>query len=173
VIFGPSGASKTTLSLNLIANGAESISDDLVPLVGANAQAISMPFAIGVKHGSFKLGKSLSPEFDKLDRVRLGQRIVKYVTPDHENVRLRKGPQSIDWVIMPKYSPYEPPEICELSPLEALTSAAEVGSWFSANVENMPHLAKFFERTRTVTMRYRSSNEALGLVRNLVKTPTN
>lgn len=169
VLCGPSGAGKTTLLLDLLAAGASFISDDLVPLLGASATTVPMPFAIGVKDGSHAAARPLFPRLDDITPVDLAGRMVRYVAPTPENVRAATAARPIDLILLPQYAAGKPPEVRELNPLEALTRAAELGSWFNVEAYCLQHLSKFYERTPAVTIRYRSSDEAIRLVHQQIE----
>ncbi len=166
LLCGPSGSGKTTLLLGLLSNGAEFISDDIVPLVGSDSLAIPMPFAIGVKSGSLEFAETLFPGLGEASPIRLGNRLVRYVAPDVPPNAVAR-PAGI--VILPEYAPGESAEIRELDPLEAFALAGELGSWFRGRPDCLRHLASFFERVPVARIRYGSLDEAIVLIRDLIR----
>jgi len=167
-MFGPSGSGKTSLLLGLAADGADFISDDLVPITGTDGRAVPVPFAIGAKSGNWELARSLFPRIDALPTVELGERRVKYLEPSPACLNICTEPYPIGLMLLPSFSPGASPEIQILEPPEALAAAADAGSWFDGETEQIKLLASFFERTRTAQIRYGSQSEAHRLVDHLI-----
>ena len=168
LLSGPSGVGKTTLLLGLLSAGADFISDDIVPIVGPDAVAMPIPFAIGVKWGSWKLARSLFSNYDEIFQIRLGDRLVKYFPPLSDQAFGAPDECVAGVILMPEYDPDAPPEIRKLAPLEALTLAANYGSWFNGRKECLEYLARFYEGTLAATVRYTNLEEGVALTCELI-----
>lgn len=173
LLSGPSGVGKTTLLLGLLSAGADFVSDDIVPIVGSDAVVMPVPFAIGVKWGSWKLARSLFPNYDEIFQIRLGDRLVKYFPPLSDQALGAPDNCMAGVIVMPEYDPDAPAGIHELTPLEALTLAANYGSWFSGTKECLQYLAKFYEGSLAATVRYKTLEEGVALTRELVAESEN
>ncbi len=167
-LSGPSGVGKTTLLLGLLSAGADFISDDIVPLVGRDAVAMPIPFAIGVKRGSWTLARRIFPNYNEVVPIRLGDRLVRYFPPVAGGVFGLSGECEAGVIVMPEYDPDVPAEIRRFTPLEALTLAADYGSWFGGSRECLEYLAAFYDMTLAAAVRYRTLDEGVALTRELI-----
>ena len=89
LVFGPPGAGKSTLCLNLLAAGMGFAADDLT-LVHCGGLVQGVPFAPTVKRGAWALAKQLGYKLDDETFRRLDGKNVKYIVPGAAAVDQRR-----------------------------------------------------------------------------------
>ena len=118
LVFGPPGAGKSTLCLNLLAAGMGFAADDLT-LVHCGGLVQGVPFAPTVKRGAWALAKQLGYKLDDETFRRLDGKNVKYIVPE----RIWTAPLPIRWAVILDRHASNPTALNRIDEISALRTA--------------------------------------------------
>ena len=118
LVFGPPGAGKSTLCLNLLAAGMGFAADDLT-LVHCGGLVQGVPFAPTVKRGTWALAQKLGYKLDDETFRRLDGKNVKYIVPE----RIWTAPLPIRWAVILDRHASNPTALNRIDEISALKTA--------------------------------------------------
>jgi hypothetical protein len=131
LVFGPPGAGKSTLCLNLLAAGMGFAADDLT-LVHRGGLVQGVPFALTVKRGAWALAQHLGHKLDDKAFRRLDGKNVKYIVPE----QIWTASLPIRWAVILDRHASNPTELNRIDEISAIRTA----------------LSEAFEPTRTLSV---------------------
>jgi hypothetical protein len=82
VLAGARGSGKSTLAAAMVAAGADFVTDDYAPLEQASWLIWPVPYAPGIKRGSWRVLRRHFPELDSRPVHRLAGRLIRYLDLD-------------------------------------------------------------------------------------------
>ena len=92
IVFpGARGSSKSTLAAALVAAGAEFVTDDYAPLEQASWQVWPVPYAPGVKRGSWRVLRRQYPDLDSRPVYKLADLQIRYLELDASRMAPQAG----------------------------------------------------------------------------------
>jgi hypothetical protein len=129
VVFpGPKGSGKSTLTAALTAAGLEFVTDDYAPLEQATWRIWPVPYAPGIKQGSWRGLQLLYPDLDERPVHKLAGLQVRYLDLDAQ----RKAPLNqglpVAALVFPRYRAGSGLEQRRLTAVEALTGLCHARS---------------------------------------------
>ena len=173
LIPAQTGKGKSTLTACLLKQGFQLINDDVVP-VNADGSVTALNLPLKIKSGSWDVISPLYPELNHLRPVERQHICLKYL-PITADERCQHGSQhTLDWLIVPEYAPEFPPVCRQLAGTEALAAllAAEPHLTQTLTPDYLQQIVRWVTGLKAFSLRYRSSEEALSLLRDMINQNT-
>ena len=128
LLVGPGGSGKTTLAAAINAQGANLLSDDVVP-VDKNGMLYGSGMSFCLKQGSWPILQTDFPELEHIPVLQRAGKTIKFLSPKglqpHE-------PVPVSLFVFPKFRPDKSAGILPLSPAEVLQGIGAADSIVSA-----------------------------------------
>lgn len=169
VMSGATGAGKSTLALELVADGCGFLADDFTPLGSSGLMVSRFPAAASVKSGSTARLTPLFPELDRQPVHAIGERRVRYL-----NVSARtRGPSpcAVALIAFPTFRADATNALERLSPEETLSLLLSSGSDIVGASRSIQPLARLVNTIPAYRLTYSDSSWARHTLLRLVDAP--
>jgi hypothetical protein len=103
VLAGAGGSGKSTLAAALVAAGADLVTDDYAPLEQASWRIWPVPYAPGIKRGSWRVLRRHFPELDARPVHRIGGRQIRYLDLDASRRAALDGGLPVEALVFPAF----------------------------------------------------------------------
>jgi hypothetical protein len=168
VLPGTSGSGKSTLTAALVSSGFQHVTDELLLVDLPGESLLGAPLAIGLKRGSWDLGKGLFPQVERLPAFqRQDGRAVKYLSPPAlcSDYSLR----AVRAMVFPVIAADDQVSVQQLSVPEAFFRLTEAG-YDTHRTLSREHVGLLFEWIGAIPafeVRYRSLERAVEEITSL------
>ena len=103
VLSGARGSGKSTLAAALVAAGAALVTDDYAPLEQGSWHVWPVPYAPGIKRGSWRLLRRYYPDLQKLQVHRLAGLQIRYLELDAARMAPLNRGLPVAALVFPRY----------------------------------------------------------------------
>jgi hypothetical protein len=171
VLPGAKGAGKSTLAAALVAAGAEFVTDDYAPLEQTSWQIWPVPFAPGIKRGSWRTLRRYYPDLDARPVHKLAGLQIRYLALDAERrAGLDRGLQ-VRAVVFPRYQAGAGLEQHRMTPIETLAALCHARSLLDRRPHVLAETLRWAELVPAYRLLYGDLDRAVQWVLSLLRTP--
>jgi hypothetical protein len=168
VLCGERGAGKSTLAAALVAAGAEFVTDDYAPLEQASWCVWPVPFAPGIKRGSWRTLKRRYPDLYAPPVHKLAGLEIRYLDLDGARVAPLHRGLPVAALVFPRYEAGAVLRQRRITPAEALTSLCHARSLLDRQPDFLAEMLRWVESVPAYRLSYGDLDGAIGRVRSLL-----
>jgi Coenzyme PQQ synthesis protein D (PqqD) len=164
VFCGERGAGKSTLAAALVAAGAEFVTDDYAPLEQASWRIWPVPFAPGIKRGSWRTLRRRYPDLYERPVHKLSGLQIRYLDLDG----VRRAPLSrglpVAALVFPRYEAGAALRQRRITPAEAFANLCHARSLFDRQPDVLAETLRWVESVPAYRLSYGDLDGAIGRV---------
>lgn len=168
LLAGATGSGKSTLTVQLVADGAHYLADDLVPLAATGTCVSAFPVAVSVKEGSWPHVGALMPALLSEPVHEIGARRVRYVPLEARALSSEARAWRVGTLVFPSYVAGRALSVVRLAPEEALARLLESGTEIVGHPRTIRPLVRLVEATVALEIAFGDAGEASAVIRALV-----
>ena len=172
VVFpGTKGSGKSTLAAALVAAGAEFVTDDYAPLEHASWQVWPVPYAPGIKQGSWRPLLRRYPALAAQPVHELAGLRIRYLALDPARVAPLNRGLPVAALVFPRYKPGAALRQRRITAAEALAGLCHANSLLAREPEVLADTLRWLEATPAYRLSYGHLDQAIEWVLPLLNTP--
>jgi hypothetical protein len=169
VVFpGAKGSGKSTLAAALVGSGADFVTDDYAPLERASWRIWPVPYAPGIKRGSWRTLRRYYPDIYQRPVHRLAGMQIRYL----ELAAARRAPLDrglpVAALVFPRYEAGAPLEHHELTTAEAFAALCHARSMLDRQPDVLAETLRWSETVPSYRLTYGDLEQAMKWVRSLL-----
>jgi hypothetical protein len=170
VVFpGTKGSGKSTLAAALVAAGADFVTDDYAPLERASWQVWPVPFAPGIKQGSWRPLLRRYPALAAQPVHELAGLRIRYLELDPARMAPLNRGLPVAALVFPRYKPGAALRQRRINPAEALAGLCHANSLLAREPEVLADTLRWLEATPAYRLSYGDLDQAIAWVLPLLK----
>ncbi len=171
VVFpGTRGSGKSTLAAALVAAGAEFVTDDYAPLERASWLIWPVPYAPGIKRGSWRALSCRYPGLDALAVHQLAGLHIRYLELEHGRAAPLDRGLPVAALVFPRYEARARLEAQPMTAAEALTKLCHARSLMDRQPEVLTETLRWIETVPAYRLSYGDLDQAIAWVQALLRT---
>jgi Coenzyme PQQ synthesis protein D (PqqD) len=169
VVFpGAKGSGKSTLAAALIAAGAEFVTDDYAPLEQASRLVWPVPYAPGIKRGSWRALERYYPDLQERPVHELSGLHIRYLELDAARmVPLNRG-LPVEALVFPRYKPGAPLKQRRITAAEALAGLCHTRSILDRDPDKLAETIRWVESVPAYRLIYGDLERAIEQILSLL-----
>jgi Coenzyme PQQ synthesis protein D (PqqD) len=168
VLCGERGAGKSTLAASLVAAGAAFVTDDYAPLEQASWCVWPVPFAPGIKRGSWRTLRGRYPDLYARPVHKLAGLQIRYLDLDRARVAPLDRGLPVAALVFPRYEAGAPLRQRRISPAEALANLCHARSLLDRQPEILAETLRWIESVPAYRLSYGDLDGAIARVWSLL-----
>jgi hypothetical protein len=169
VVFpGARGSGKSTLAAALVAAGAEFVTDDYAPLERGSWLIWPVPYAPGIKRGSWRALRRRYPDLDRIAVHRLAGLHIRYLELESARVAPLDRGLPVTALVFPRYQAGAGLEARPMTAAEALTELCHARSLIERQPEVLAETLRWVEARPAYRLSYGDLDRAIDWVRSLL-----
>ena len=162
VLFpGTKGSGKTTLAAALVAAGAELVTDDYAPLERASWQVWPVPYAPGLKHGSWRPLLARYPDLAAQPVHEFAGLRVRYLELDPARMAPLDRGLPVAALVFPRYKPGAALRQRRITAAEALAGLCHANALLARDAEVLADTLRWLEATPAYRLSYGDLDQAI------------
>jgi len=161
VLPGTKGSGKSTLAAALVAAGADFVTDDYAPLEQASWQVWPVPFAPGIKHGSWRPLRGRYPDLAAQPVHELAGLRIRYLELDPARTAPLDRGLPVAALIFPRYKPGAALRQRRITAAEALAGLCHANSLLAREPEILADTLRWLEATPAYRLSYGDLDRAI------------
>lgn len=167
LLAGATGSGKTTLMMQLVADGAGYLADDLAPLDRTGCLISPFPVAASLKQGSWPCLGDAVPALAAAPIHRVGQRRVRYVDPGSLHSAM-VAPAPARLIVFPRFAPDAVERIAPVTPDDALARLLATGTEIVGSPRSIRPLVRLVTETPAIELVFSDFAQASATLRHAV-----
>jgi hypothetical protein len=168
VFCGERGAGKSTLAAALVAAGADFVTDDYAPLEQASWRVWPVPFAPGIKRGSWLALRRRYPDLDARPVHKLGGLQIRYLDLDGARVAPLDRGLPVAALVFPRHEAGAELRQRRITPAEAFAKLCRARSLLDRQPRVLAETLRWVESVPAYRLRYGDLDAAIGRVWSLL-----
>lgn len=155
VVFpGAKGASKSTLGAALVAAGAQFVTDDYTPLEQATWHVWPVPYAPGIKRGSWHALRQHYPDLDGLPVYELAGSQIRYLKTDAWRMAPLGRGLPVEALVFPRFDPGATLELRRIPATETFAELCHASSMLDQRPEFLAETLRWIESVPAYRLSY-------------------
>jgi hypothetical protein len=172
VVFpGTRGSGKSTLAAALVAAGADFVTDDYAPLEQASWRVWPVPYAPGIKHGSWRALLRRHPSLDRQPVHELAGTRIRYLELEPARLAPLDRGLPVAALVFPRYKPGAVLKQRRITAAEALAGLCHARSLLAREPEVLAETLRWVEATPAYRLTYGDLDRAIEWVLSLPSAP--
>jgi Coenzyme PQQ synthesis protein D (PqqD) len=168
VFCGERGAGKSTLAAALVAAGAEFVTDDYAPLEQASWRVWPVPFAPGIKRGSWRTLRRRYPDLHARPVHKLAGLQIRYLDLDGARVAPLDRGLPVAALVFPRHEAGARLRQRRITPAEAFAKLCRARSLLDRQPQVLAETLRWVESVPAYRLRYGDLDAAIGRVWSLL-----
>ena len=169
VVFpGAKGAGKSTLAAALVAGGAEFVADDYAPLEQASWRVWPVPYASGIKRGSWRPLRRRYPDLHARPVHQLAGLHIRYLELGAARMAPLDRGLPVEALVFPRYEAGAALEQERMTPAEAMGGLCRARSMLDRRPEVLAETLRWVESVPAYRLRYGDLDRAVEQVFSLL-----
>jgi hypothetical protein len=168
ILCGERGAGKSTLAAALVAAGAEFVTDDYAPLEQASWCVWPVPFAPGIKRGSWRTLRRRYPDLYARPVHKLAGLQIRYLDLDGARVASLNRGLPVAALVFPRYEAGAVLRRRRITPAEALANLCHARSLLDRQPDVLAETLRWVESVPAYRLSYGDLDSAIGRVWSLL-----
>ena len=169
-VSGGARSGKSTLAAALVAAGADLVTDDYAPLERASWLAWPVPYAPGIKRGSWRALRRHYPELQALAVPRLAGLHIRYLELDVARVAPLDRGLPAAALVFPRYQTGAGLAAQPMTAAEALAGLCHARSLLDRQPQVLAETLRWVETMPAYRLAYGDLDDAIAWVRSLLRT---
>jgi hypothetical protein len=170
IVFpGVRGSGKSTIAAALVGAGADLVTDDYAPLERASRLVWPVPYAPGIKRGSWGALRRHYPDLRALPVHRLAGLDIRYLELDRERVAPRDRGLPVAALVFPRYEAGAGLAPERISAAEALAGLCHARSLMDRQPDVLAETLRWVETMPAYRLSYGNLNQAIAWVQSLLR----
>jgi hypothetical protein len=169
VLSGANGSGKSTLAAAMVAAGADFVTDDYAPLEQASWHLWPVPYAPGIKRGSWRCLGRRYPDLGRQPVHQLGGLQIRYLPLDASYMAPLSAGLSVAALIFPRYDAGEVFDQRRISPAEAFAELCHARSMLDRRPEVLGETLRWIESIPAYRLIYRDLDRAVEWILSLLR----
>jgi hypothetical protein len=170
VLPGARGSGKSTLAAALVAAGAELVTDDYAPLERGSRLVWPVPYAPGIKRGSWRTLGRRFPGLDALPVHQLAGLHIRYLELGDAGVAPLDRGLPVKALVFPRYEPRARLESEAMTAAEALAGLCHARSLMNRRPVVLAETLRWVETVPAYRLSYGDLDRAVEWIHSLLKT---
>jgi hypothetical protein len=158
---GTKGSGKSTLAAALVAAGAEFVTDDYAPLEQASWQLWPVPYAPGIKHGSWRPLRGRYPALAAQPVHELAGLRIRYLELEPARMAPLDRGLPVAALVFPRFKPGAALRQRRINPAEALAGLCHANSLLAREPEVLADTLRWLEATPAYRLSYGDLDRAI------------
>ncbi|HEX2479692.1 MAG TPA: hypothetical protein VHK45_10455, partial [Geminicoccaceae bacterium] len=154
VFPGAKGSGKSTLAAALAASGADFVTDDYAPLEQASRHIWPVPYALGIKRGSWRTLRRYYPDLYERPVHRLAGLQIRYLDLDAARMAPLDHGLPVAALVFPRYQAGAALEVAELTSAESFAELCHARSMLDRQPDVLAETLRWIESVPAYRLTY-------------------